>query len=307
MAAPDTLSFGGWLEALGFDAYVNTFGAIPLERASRLGGRMLRALGPLSPAHQTALKNLRLAYPDEPESWRRDVARAMWDGIGRTFAEFPHLPEIRAYCDDGRLEVDGVEKLDAVKASGRGAVFISGHFANWELMPVAIAQRGVVCRMTYRAANNPKIDARILEIRQFSGAKLQSAKGVQGGIGLQRGLARGEAVALMNDQKYNEGVATPFFGHDCMTADGPTRMAMRHGVPLIPFSLKRLEGVRYRITIHDPLPIPTDMSPDLAVADTVRRISAFIEARVREAPEQWFWVHRRWPKEAWAAAGVDRA
>lgn len=307
MAAPTDLTLAGRLEALAFDGYMDLFGAMPLERASRMGGRLLRALGPLTPAHQTALKNLRLAYPNETESWRRDVARAMWDGIGRTAGEFPHLPEIRAYCDDGRLEVDGVEKLDAVKASGRGAVFISGHFANWELMPAAIAQRGVVCHMTYRPANNPKIDARILTIRQHYGAKLQSAKGVSGGVGLQRGLIRGESIALMNDQKYNEGVAAPFFGHDCMTADGPTRLAMRHGAPLIPFSLRRLEGVRYRITIHDPLVIPTDVAPDIAVRDTVRRINAFIEARVREAPEQWFWVHRRWPKEAWTTAGVDRA
>jgi KDO2-lipid IV(A) lauroyltransferase len=109
----------------------------------------------------------------------------------------------------------------------------------------------------------------------------------------------------MNDQKYNEGVAAPFFGHDCMTADGPTRLAMRHNVPLIPFSLLRLDGVRYRITIHDALAIPTDMGPEEAVMHTVRRINAFIEARVREAPEQWFWVHRRWPKEAWSAAGID--
>jgi Kdo2-lipid IVA lauroyltransferase/acyltransferase len=304
MAVRQKLTLGFRLEALGFDAYLGLVRSMALERASDFGAGLLAALGPLTPAHQTALRNLRLAFPNETEKWRTDVARAMWAGIGRTAGELPHLPKINAYADDGRIEVEGVEVLDRIKASKRGAVFISGHFANWEVMPAAIAQRGVVCHMTYRPANNPIIDARIQAIRQTYGAKLQSGKGVSGGVGLQRGLIRGESVALMNDQKYNEGVAAPLFGHDCMTADGPTRLAMRHNVPLIPFSLKRMAGVRYRVVIHEPLPIATDVPQDQAVRDTVFAINRFMEARIREAPEQWFWVHRRWPKEAWEAAGV---
>jgi KDO2-lipid IV(A) lauroyltransferase len=304
MAVSQQLTPAFRLEAFGFDAYLGLVRSMPLERASRFGGRLIGALGPMTPAHQTALRNLRLAYPNESETWRRDVARAMWEGIGRTAGEFPHLPKINAYADDGRIEVEGVETLDKIKASKRGAVFISGHFANWEVMPAAIAQRGVVCHMTYRPANNPIIDERIQAIRQTYGAKLQSGKGVAGGVGLQRGLIRGESVALMNDQKYNEGVAAPLFGHECMTADGPTRLALRHNVPLIPFALKRLADVRYRVVIHDPLPIATDKPADEAVRDTVHAINRFMEARIREAPEQWFWVHRRWPKEAWAQAQV---
>jgi KDO2-lipid IV(A) lauroyltransferase len=133
---------------------------------------------------------------------------------------------------------------------------------------------------------------------------MQSAKGKEGGMRLLRGLARGEAVALMNDQKYNEGVAAPLFGHDCMTADGPTRLALRFGVPLIPLSVKRLPHSRYAITVHEPLPLDREAPQDQAVQDSVARINAFMEARIREAPQDWFWVHKRWPKEAWANAGV---
>jgi KDO2-lipid IV(A) lauroyltransferase len=153
------------------------------------------------------------------------------------------------------------------------------------------------------------IDAKILKLRQGYGAKLQAAKGVEGGVGLLRGLAKGFSVALMNDQKYNEGVAAPLFGHDAMTADGPTRLAQRFGAPLIPFSLARLspeggKAVRYRIVIHDPLDIPKDMAQDAAIKDTVIRINQFVETHVRAHPEQWFWVHKRWGKETWKAAGV---
>lgn len=304
MAVSTKISFGHRLVALGWGAYLNLFGAMPIETASRRCAGLVKAIGPLTSAHSTAIRNLRLAFPNETEAWRQDVRRAMWDGIGRVAGEFPHLHEINAYEPGGRIEVTGVERLDAVKASGHGAVFISGHFANWELMAAAIVQRGVPCQVTYRPANNPIIDADIIRIRSHYGAKMQAAKGKEGGMGLLRALKAGETIALMNDQKYNEGVAAPLFGYDCMTADGPTRLALRFNVPLIPVSIKRRPGARYHVTVHDPIPLDDTAHQETEIPAAVRRINAFMEARIKEAPQDWFWVHRRWPKEAWTAAGV---
>jgi KDO2-lipid IV(A) lauroyltransferase len=304
MAVSTTITLGHRLEALGWGAYLRFFGAMPIETASRRCAGLMCAIGPLTSAHTTAIRNLRLAFPNETEVWREDIRRAMWDGIGRAAGEFPHLHEINAYQDGGRIDVTGAERLDAVKTSGQGAVFISGHFANWELMAAAIVQRGVPCHVTYRPANNPIIDADIIRVRSHYGVKLQAAKGKQGGMGLLRALKTGETIALMNDQKYNEGVAAPLFGHDCMTADGPTRLALRFKVPLIPLSVRRLPNARYHVTIHDPIPLDYAAPQETEIPAAVRRINAFMEARIREAPQDWFWVHRRWPKEAWAKAGV---
>lgn len=305
MAVSTTITVQHRVEDLAFALYEGLFSGLPLDAASDAGAALVRTLGPLTAAHKTALRNLRLAFPNETERWRREVALAMWASIGRTAGEFPHLGEINAYRDDGRMEVSGAERLDAVRESGKGAVFISGHFSNWEIMAMAITQRGLTCHMTYRPANNPLIDARIQRLRRHYGAVMQSAKGREGGMGLLRGLARGESVALMNDQKYNEGVGAPFFGHEAMTADGPTRLALRFGVPLIPFSLRRLgDAARFRLTIHEPIPLLREAPIEVAARDAVGKINAFVEARVREAPEQWFWVHKRWSKETWAAAGV---
>lgn len=303
MAVSTDVSLIHRIEDFGFGLYMDHFARMPLDRASAAGADWLVRLGPLTSAHRTALRNLRLAFPNESEEWRREVARGMWACIGRTVAEFPHLPEIHAFREGSRITVENAERLDAIRESGKGAVFISGHFANWELMPVAIAQRPTPCQMTYRPANNPLIDARILTIRENYGAKLQSAKGVEGGIGLMRALSKGWSVALMNDQKYNEGVKAPLFGHDCMTADGPTRLARRFGALLQPMSVKR-DGAHFTAVVHDPLPIDADTPDATAVPASVRRINAFVEARIREAPEQWFWVHRRWPKQAWIDAGA---
>ena len=303
MAVRTDVSFLYRLEDFGFGAYMRHFGRMPIDRASAAGADWLARLGPLSSAHTTALRNLRLAFPNETEAWRADVARGMWAGIGRTVAELPHLPEIDAYRDGSRITVKNAERLDAIRESGKGVVFISGHFANWELMPAAIAQRPVPCQMTYRPANNPLIDARIMAVRDRYGAKQQSAKGVEGGVGLIRALKQGRSIALMNDQKYNEGVEAPLFGHNCMTADGPTRLARRFNTVLQPMSVKR-DGARFHAVVHEPLPVESDGPDDVAVPASIRRINAFMEDRIREAPEQWFWVHRRWPKQAWVDAGA---
>ncbi len=299
VSAKITLAFR--LEAFAFDRLLKHFNAMPIDRASDAGADWLARLGPLAPAHRTVLNNLRLAYPEESEAWRRALAIAHWAQLGRVAGEFPNLEAIDFRAGDGRAELVGGEILDQVRESGKGAVFISGHFATFEVMARAIIQRGLPCVITYRPANNPLVNARILEIRRGYGVKVLSAKGREGGMGLMRALMRGETVALMNDQKYNEGVAAPFFGHTAMTADGPTRLALRFGVPLIPLSVRRLPGgARFRVTVHEPIAIDRKAPADQAVPGAVVAINRFIEARVREAPEQWFWVHRRWPKEAWA-------
>ncbi|MBI1252398.1 MAG: hypothetical protein GC189_13120, partial [Alphaproteobacteria bacterium] len=150
MPAPTHITGLHRIEAAAFDLYYRHFGKMPLDRASAAGADWAVRIGPLLSAHQTALSNLRLAFPNESASWRAQIAREMWAGLGRTMGEFPHLHEINAYEDGGRIAVVGAERLDAVKASDKGAVFISGHFANWEIMAAAIVQRGVVCHVTYR-------------------------------------------------------------------------------------------------------------------------------------------------------------
>lgn len=291
------------IEAFAFDAYQGYFRSKPIARAGAAGASLLRTIGPLTSAHTTALRNLRLAFPNESETWRNDLARAVWAEIGRTAAEFPHMHELTSNGDAPDIEIEGRERFDAAKRTG--AVFIAGHFSNWEAMAVGIVESGVTCQVTYRPANNPLVDRRIVAQRARYGVRLQAAKGVEGGVALARALRNRETVVLMNDQKYNEGVAAPLFGHDCMTADGPTRLALRYKVPLVPLSLRRIGTTpRFKMIVHEALPLDCEADEKVEIAASVRRINAFMEARIREAPEQWFWVHKRWPKSAWTAAGA---
>jgi KDO2-lipid IV(A) lauroyltransferase len=113
-------------------------------------------------------------------------------------------------------------------------------------------------------------------------------------------LKGGHSVAFMNDQKFNGGVAAPFFGRTVHSAGAPTRVALNFGAQLQPMSVVRLPGARFRVTVDDPIVLEKTGNRERDVEAGVRAINAYIEAGVRAHPAQWFWVHKRWPQEAYA-------
>ncbi len=287
------------LEAFGFDLLGLMFRLMPLEAASRFGGAALRLLGPLTGAHKTADRNLRIAFPDMDAGERQRLLVAQWDNLGRLTAEFQLMHKLTP--DSGRIEIVGGERLRAVAQSGKTAVLVSGHFSNWEVMAAVIVHLGVKCQMTYRAANNPYIDARIIETRRRYGVQLMAPKGETGSREVMRAMGKGMSVALLNDQKFNKGIAAPFFGVTAFTAPGPTRFALKFDCPMIPMCVERTTGARFKVTIYESLTPPHTGNLAADIEEGVRRVNAFIEARVRERPDQWFWTHKRWPAEAYAA------
>lgn len=284
-------------EALMYDLFVGVVRALPVDTASDMGAWLLKAIGPITPTQKLVRQNLDLAFPDKDEAWKANVARAQWDNLGRTFAEFAIMDRIR--IANGRVEVVNMERLKAIAESQTPVVFISGHFANWEIMPSTIVDAGVECQMTYRAANNPYVDERIKAGRMRYGVRLFAPKGGDGAKELLIAMAKGESVALMNDQKFNRGVATPFFGRSVDTAPGPTRLAMRFGTVLQPMTVERLHKARFRVIVHEPIEVDDTGHKAADIDSTVAKVSAFIEEVVRARPEEWFWVHKRWPNDAY--------
>ena len=290
-------------EALGFDLFIGVVRLLGVDAASAFGGWLGRTVGPLSGAHKVATRNLKLAFPDKDEAWRTAMLRAQWDGLGRTFAEFPLMDKILP--STGRVEVVNQERLFQIAAEKVPVVFVSGHLSNWEVMPAAIVDSGVVCEMTYRAANNPYVDERIKASRFRYGVRLFAPKGGDGARELLEGMKQGKSVALMNDQKFNTGVEGLFFGHPVRTAPGPSRLAIRFGTVLQPMSVQRVKGARFRAVVHDPIQLPNTGDRTADIEAGVKLVNAFMEERIRERPEEWFWVHRRWPNEVYAALAAQ--
>lgn len=287
----------GWrAEALAWDGYQGLFRAMGLARASAAGAGLLKALGPLVSVHHVARVNMRIAFPEAHEREIDALLTRMWDNFGRLIGEFPNTHRFDMGLDSADVRVEGAEILAELARTGEPAVLISGHFANWELMAAVIMQHLPRCRITYRHANNPIIDRRIIAQREAYGVRILAPKGEDGAKDIMKALKARESVALMNDQKMNDGVAAPFFGVPAMTASGPARLALRYGAPIIPMSIRRVDGPRFVVTIHPPLPEPQASDRNDAIFETVCQINRFVEDRIRAAPAQWFWVHRRYDK-----------
>lgn len=286
------------LQGLAFAGLIAFLRGLGLERASALGGRLLRTLGPMTRVHRTVLRNLELAFPDMDPAERGRLAMDQWDQTGRTFAELMMMDRLTPAS--GRIEIVGAERLEAIRAGKTPVVFVSGHFANFELMPAVILAAGIPCMISYRAANNPYVDRQIRANRARYGVKLFAPKGGDGARELLAGLARGESVALLNDQKFSEGPEVSFFGHPVNAAPGPSRLALRFGTVLQPMSVTRLPGVRFRLTVHEPIELAATGDRSGDIARGVQAVTSFVEDRVREHPVDWFWVHKRWPKSVYS-------
>jgi KDO2-lipid IV(A) lauroyltransferase len=287
------------LEAAGYDLLASLLRLLPVDAASGAGAWLFMRLGPLTAWHRTVLRNLRIAFPEWDEAERQRLAHAQWENVGRVLIEFFMMDRIMA--DPTRVELIGREKLDALVATGRPIVFVSGHFANFEVMAAAKTIAGIEGVLAYRGVNNPYIDAKMRESRRRYGVTLFAPKGAQGGREVMAALKAGLSVGVLSDQKYYEGLRVPFFGHLAPTQHAPVRWAMRFDAHLQPGWVERTKGARFRVYVADEIPLPREGGSHADVEAGVAAINAFIESRARARPYEYWWVHRRFPNALYEA------
>jgi KDO2-lipid IV(A) lauroyltransferase len=282
------------IEAVGAALMFGLFRLLPLDAASALGGWLGRLIGPRLGVSKRAQINLRRALPELDAAAARGVMRGMWDNLGRVVAEYPHLAEFRVYAGDGRIEFVGDDILDPVIASGKSAIFISAHYGNWEIATMAATQRGLDVAEIYRAANNPWIDRLIATYRDSVGSELIP----KGTIAARRSIAAlrdGRHLAVLVDQKMNDGIPVPFFGRAAMTAPAVAQLALRFDCAIMPARVERLKGARFRIVMSPPIAVVRTGDRQADTLAIMNAVNEEIERWLRERPEMWLWLHRRWP------------
>lgn len=285
-------------EAAAFFTFVGFFRLLGVETASAIGGRFGRHVLYRTPITNRARANLRAAYPDKSDDEIESIVREMWDSLGRTVAEYAHLGRFSIRGENPRLEVTGTEYAEAAIAAGKGVIFVSGHFANWEMMPFTAAQLGYESGEVYRPVNNPYVDRWMVNQRIANGPKEQIAKGPHGTRRIFTFLRGGKCILLLADQKTNEGVPAPFFGRVAMTTPAPAAFGLKLGAVILPASNERIGGgARFRMTIHEPIAFTPGGDYERDVLDLTIKINEVLERCVRYRPSQWLWIHRRWPKD----------
>lgn len=285
------LEFGLALILFGF------FKVIGLDASSALAGGFTRIVGPLiRPVSKRAEDNLALIFPDWSRKQIKRTTAKVWENLGRTAAEFAHLEKFRPLEKDGRVSVEGAERLQ--EATARGPVItVSGHFANWEIMPVSLHRLGLDYAFVYRAANNPLIDELIIKKRGRVMSRHQMPKEKNKSRAMVEHLKAGRSLALLVDQKLNDGVTVPFMGKEAMSPPAAAKLSLKFHAPVMPVSLARLDGAHFHMTIHEPIAFAPTGDTEADARALTAKINQAIEQDIRARPGQWLWLHRRWTKK----------
>ena len=238
---------------------------------------------------RTAMRNLELAYPDKTPSERRAITNQVFHSIARLIWIFARFPNINQQNISELIRYEGLEHYLEAKKAGRGILFATAHFGNWELSAFAHALMTEPMHIMIRPLDNPGIDRLVEDRRKLSGNHLIVKW--DGARAVLRALHQNEAVGVLIDQNTSlqEGVFVDFFGTPACANTAFAKIAAKTGAAVIPgFAVWSEREGKYILKFHPPLEISGDAAED------TRRLHAVLEQVIREDPGQWLWIHRRW-------------
>lgn len=255
---------------------------------------ILSLVGPRLKITKRAKDNLKIAFPDMPNSEKKIIISNMWKNIGMVLTEFFHLTRI---AKEKKLRIEVVGEDIAKKYEGVGAIFVSGHFANWEIIPLILRDYRREVAGIYRHSNNFFVNKWVVKQRINNTTPNQIKKGSSGARQMLSLLKRNGTIAMLVDQKLSSGVAADFFGTKSMTSDGAATLSLRYGYPVIPMNVERKEGSNFRITFYEEIKINKTDNNQENIKVFTTEINKFLENCIKNKPEDWFWVHNRWDKK----------
>jgi KDO2-lipid IV(A) lauroyltransferase len=262
-------------------------------------GAVMRTIGPWLPEHRLGRANLNAAFPEKSATEIEAILCGVWDNLGRVAAEFPHLDRMwdydRARPTAGRAEstVKTDALFDRMRDDGKPALVFAAHLANWEQPALAAHGGGLDFAVVFRRPNLSAISDAIIELRAGTMGTL-IAGGPDAPFRIARALEKGRHVALLVDQHYGNGVDVTFFGRPCKANPMLARLARHFDCPIHGTRAIRLPDHRFHVEMTEALDVPRNANGKVDVQGTMQLITSIIEGWVREHPEQWLWLHRRW-------------
>ena len=280
LAAASLLKFLGWLPHSLSRAVCAALGWLSYGLWPRL--------------RRVGLFNLRLAFPDGQDRERRQILFGLFQNLGRMLADFSQFPKLNRSNIERLIVYEGFEHFARAKDQGKGVLFLTAHFGNWELSSFAHGLYGFPCNFVIRELDNPLVGKLINGYRSASGGRPIEKKDFA--FQAIRSVKRGEAVGILMDQNMQpaEGVFVNFFGHAACTTSGPARLAQKTGVPIVLGLViwdSKLRKYRLRF---DPVEWIRREDPEEEITVNTANFTRLIEDYVRRYPDHWLWVHRRW-------------
>jgi len=269
------------------------------EKTGNFFASITRTLGPWWPEHRVARANLVTAFPEKTPEQIDEILRGVWDNLGRVGAEFAHLDHIWKY-DDATPETNTItfgpgtqERFADLKNDGQGALIFASHLGNWELPALAAATHGLDSAVLFRRPNIAAADRVIQELRSVNMGEM-IANTHDAPVRIAGMLQRGLHIGMLVDQHFGRGVNVTFFGRKAKTNPLLARLVRQIDCPIHGVRVVRLPNHRFRVDLTERIEPARNASGDVDIQGTMQRVTSVIEGWVREHPEQWLWLHRRW-------------
>ncbi len=269
------------------------------EKTANLFARITRRVGPYLPEHRIGRANLTAAFPEKSVDEIETILMGVWENLGRVGAEFAHLDHVWDFDPDhpdrGRIELaPGTKELfEKLRDDGKGALIFASHLANWELPALAAPAYGMESAVLFRPPNIAAADRAIQKMRAVNMGTI-IATTADAPLRLAHALEDGVHVGMLVDQHFGRGVDVMFFGRKAKANPLLARLARQIDAPIHGVRIIRLPGYRFRAELSDEIVPPRNASGKVDVQATMQAITSVIEGWVREHPEQWLWLHRRW-------------
>lgn len=270
------------------------FKIIGLKNSSNLGCFIFKKIGPLIRNQSKIRVNIKSVFKNIDDDGCKEIINKMWCNYGRIFGEYMHLNILRNNKLKN-IKILNADKFNEIKSKNKPIVFFSGHFSNFELLAMVIEQNNFNISAIYRPLNNIFLNPVMKYLRVKYLCKNQIPKAIPGKRNggtrmLLKQIKQKKNIALMIDQKVNEGIVSELFGRKALTLNIPAQLAIKYGYMLIPLEIKREKKIEFSIKINDPIEID-EVDDQYSIT---KKLNEELESMIKNNPSQWIWTHDRW-------------
>ena len=266
------------------------FKLIGYKNASNFGEVIGKKIGPFFRSNIKIQNNLENSNIGSSREDRKSIINNMWGNYGRILAEYVYLKQFRKNNLNQFIEIEGLNYLNEIKNNNEQAVFISGHFNNFELMAMEIEKAGINLCAIYRPLNNPFLNIIMENIRKNYICKNQIKKGKSGTRDLLNFFKKDFSVALMIDQRVSEGEDIDLFNRSAKTTTIPAQLVKKYGCSIISVYIERVKNYHFKLYFNKPVKFDDNLSHQQITLE----LNKILEKMILKNPDQWIWSHDRW-------------
>ena len=277
-----------FIEAIFIYSFFGITKLIGLTLSRKLFAVVFKVIGPLIRSNKIPFRNMEIYSKNIPKIKQKEIINDMWSNYGMTFVEYIFLKKL--WNNNSHIEIFGTDILKEIQNENKPVIFVSGHFANFELMSMELTKRNVKLATIYRPLNNFFLNPLMEYLRKKYICKNQIKKGINGVKDTIEFIKNGYNIALMIDQRVSEGERVKFFEKEAFTTTLPAQLIIKYNLKVIPIFIKRIKSNKFIMEIYKPI----DFSKNKDKLFITNKLNKILENMIIKNPNQWIWTHDRW-------------